>query len=103
MVVTMRLMTPAEAVIACQLTSRFPLYHGAALHIGDSEAIGADLKHPRVGPPVHEIPPGFLPVFWACGVTPQRVALASKPELMITHAPAHSFVKDLLADQVCIP
>ena len=103
MVVTMRLMTPAEVVIACQLTSRFPLYHGPPVHLGDPETIGADLKHPIVGPPLQDIPDGFMPAFWACGVTPQRVALASKPELMITHAPAHSFVTDLLADQICIP
>jgi uncharacterized protein YcsI (UPF0317 family) len=103
MVVTMRLMTPAEAIIACQLTSRFPLYHGPPVHIGDPETIGADLKRPIVGPPLQDIPEGVMPVFWACGVTPQRVALASKPELMITHAPAHSFVTDLLADQICIP
>ena len=77
--------------------------HGAPIHIGDPDAIGADLEHPIVGPPPQDIPHGFMPVFWACGVTPQRVALASKPELMITHAPAHSFVTDLLADQICIP
>jgi uncharacterized protein YcsI (UPF0317 family) len=99
----MRLMTPAEVVIACQLTSRFPLYHGPPIHIGDPQVIEADLKHPIVGPPLQDIPDGFMPAFWACGVTPQRVALASKPALMITHAPAHSFVTDLLADQICIP
>ncbi len=103
MVVTMRLMSPAQAVTACQLTGRFPMSHGAPLHVGDPEAIGADLAHPIVGEPLQHIPPGVMPVFWACGVTPQRVALASKPGLMITHAPAHSFVTDLLADQTCIP
>ena len=103
MVVTMRLMTPAETVIACQLTGRFPMNHGAPIHIGDPDKIGADVERPIVGPPLKEIPEGVIPVFWACGVTPQRVALASKPELMITHAPAHSFVTDLLADQICIP
>lgn len=103
MVVTMRLMTPTEAVIACQLTSRFPMNHGVPVHIGQPDQIGADLEHPIVGPPLQDIPEGVMPVFWACGVTPQRVALASKPEFMITHAPAHSFVTDLLADQICIP
>ena len=102
-VVTMRCMPPAQAVIACQLTGRFPMNHGAPLHIGDPAAIGADLEHPMVGEPNPSIPPGQLPVFWACGVTPQASALEAKPELMITHAPGHAFVTDLQADQICIP
>ena len=101
--VTMRFMTPAQAVIACQLTSRFTLNHGAPVHIGDPDAIGADLENPIVGEPLSEMPEGLTPVFWACGVTPQWVALASKPELMIAHAPGHPFVTDLKADQICIP
>ncbi|MBA3710481.1 MAG: DUF1445 domain-containing protein, partial [Planctomycetes bacterium] len=52
---------------------------------------------------VRAIPPGVMPVFWACGVTPQAVALASKPRLMITHAPAHAFVTDLRLEQVSLP
>ncbi|MBA2482137.1 MAG: DUF1445 domain-containing protein [Planctomycetes bacterium] len=103
MVVTMRWMTPAQAVIACQLTGRFPYNHGAPVHMGDPAAIGADLVHPIVGPPVSRIPEGVMPVFWACGVTPQAAALSAKPELMITHAPAHAFVTDLRADQICTP
>jgi len=103
MVVTMRLMTPGQAVIACQLTGRFPLNHGAPIHMGDPADIGADLERPIVGEPLKDIPKGLTPVFWACGVTPQQVALASRPRLMMTHAPAHSFVTDLKADQICIP
>jgi uncharacterized protein YcsI (UPF0317 family) len=103
MVVTMRLMTRIQAVIACQLTARFPFNHGAPIHMGNPDEIGADLAHPIVGDPFPEIASNLIPVFWACGVTPQQVALSSKPRLMITHAPAHSFVTDLLADQVCIP
>jgi len=103
MVVTMRLMTPKQAVIACQLTGRFPYNHGAPVHIGSPNEIGANLEHPIVGDPIQKIPQGLTPVFWACGVTPQQVALASRPGLMIAHAPAHSFVTDLRADQVCIP
>jgi uncharacterized protein YcsI (UPF0317 family) len=102
-VVTMRWMTPAQAVIACQLTGRFPNNHGAPLHIGDPAAIGCDLDHPIHGEPVKSIPAGVMPVFWACGVTPQRVALDSKPELMITHAPAHAFVTDIRWEQFCTP
>ena len=103
MVVTMRCWPPAQAVIACQLTGRFPAYHGAPIHLGDPAAIGADLEEPIVGEPLKEISEGLMPVFWACGVTPQLVALNSKPELMITHAPAHAFVTDLKVDQICIP
>ncbi len=102
-VVTMRLMTPAHAIIACQLTSRFPHYHGAPLHLGDPAAIGVDLQHPMLGEPLSQIPAGMLPVFWGCGVTPQSAALACKLPLLIAHAPAHAFVTDLLCDQVCIP
>lgn len=102
-VVTMRWMTPAQAVIASQLTGRFPYNHGAPLHLGDPAAIGADLENPIVGEPVKKIPDGVMPVFWACGVTPQRVALEIKPELMITHAPGHGFVTDIRVEQFCIP
>ncbi len=103
MVVTMRWMTPAQAVIATQLTSRYPFNHGAPIHIGDPAVIGADLTHPIVGAPVTRIPNDVMPVFWACGVTPQQAAQTSKPDLMITHAPAHGFITDLSADKVCIP
>lgn len=103
MVVTMRWMTPSQAIIATQLTGRFPFNHGAPIHIGDPEGIGADLKKPIYGEPVGEIPRGVLPVFWACGVTPQRAALEAKPDRMITHAPGHGFITDLRADRICIP
>lgn len=103
LVVTMRWMTAAQAVIATQLTGRFPANHGAPIHIGDPEEIGADLRHPIYGEPVERIPDDTLPVFWACGVTPQKAAEAAKPELMITHAPGHGFITDLKADQICLP
>lgn len=103
LIVTMRWMTPEQAIIATQLTSRYPFNHGAPIHIGDPAQIGADLEHPIYGEAVQEIPEGVLPVFWACGVTPQQVALTTKPELMLTHAPAHAFITDLRADQICIP
>jgi uncharacterized protein YcsI (UPF0317 family) len=103
LVVTMRWMTPAQAVIATQLTGRFPFNHGAPIHLGNPEEIGVDVQHPIYGEPVKEIPKGIMPVFWACGVTPQRAALEAKPDLMITHSPGHGFITDLKADQVCIP
>lgn len=96
MVVSMRPMRPAEAIRAVQVTSRFPAVHGAPVHLGLPEAIGiADLQAPDYGDPV-EVRPGELPVFWACGVTPQAVVAASRPPLCITHAPGCMLVTDLL-------
>ncbi len=103
LIVTMRWMKAAEAIIATQLTARFAWNHGAPIHIGDPEEIGADLTNPIWGKPVDAIPSDIVPVFWACGVTPQFTAKAAKPSLMITHAPAHGFVTDLKADQYCLP
>ncbi|MCC6445360.1 MAG: DUF1445 domain-containing protein [Armatimonadetes bacterium] len=103
LVVTMRWMTPAQAVTACQLTGRFPFNHGAPIHLGDPSAIGADLEHPLYGPPVEKIPEGVMPIFWACGVTPQKAALTTRPALMITHAPGHAFITDIRADGFCLP
>lgn len=95
LVVTMRPI-PAERVAqAVQITARFPGVHGAPVHVGSPEALGIeDLGKPDWGDPVpvHE---GEVPVFWACGVTPQSVALDSKPEWMITHSPGRMFVTDL--------
>jgi len=95
MVVSMRPMTPQQAIRAVQVTSRFPAVHGAPVHIGDPEQIGIrDLSQPDFGDPV-PVNEGEIPVFWACGVTPQLVAMTSRPELMITHAPGHMFITDV--------
>lgn len=86
---------PADAIRAVQITTRMPFVHGAPIHIGDPEAIGIhDIDKPDFGDP-SEIRPGEVPVFWACGVTPQAVAMAVKPEFMITHAPGHMFITDI--------
>mgnify|MGYP000482467147 FL=1 len=70
--------------------------------MGDPAAIGIkDINHPDFGEP-STIGPGEIPVFWACGVTPQAVAMAVKPEFMITHAPGHMFVTDLLNSELSI-
>ncbi|HKQ28414.1 MAG TPA: DUF1445 domain-containing protein [Burkholderiales bacterium] len=103
MAVTMRWLTPEQAIVATQVSSRFPFNHGAPVHIGDPAGIGADLRQPLFGPPVSEIPKGVVPVFWACGVTPQEAALTAKIDFMITHAPAHGFITDLEADKFCTP
>ncbi len=93
-VVSMRPVPAAQVARAVQVTSRFPAVHGAPIHVGDPEAIGIhDIARPDLGDPV-EVRPGDVPVFWACGVTPQAVAMASKPPLMMTHAPGHMFITD---------
>ena len=92
MVVSMRPVKHDKIVRAVQVTSRFPATHGAPVHIGDPSVIGINnIDRPDFGDGV-EIRPGEEPVFWACGVTPQAVALNCKPPLMITHAPGHMFV-----------
>ncbi len=95
LVVTMRPMTPAQAVRAVQVTTRFHLTHGAPVHLGDPEQIGIkDLNRPDFGDPV-TIRRGEIPVFWACGVTSQLAATSVALPLVITHAPGHMFVSDL--------
>ncbi len=95
MVVSMRPLRPADAILAIQITSRFPAVHGAPVHIGFPDAIGIrDLSKPDYGDAV-PIGEGELPVFWACGVTPQAVIEAARPEFCITHAPGYMLVTDL--------
>ena len=92
MVVSMRPIHRTKVVRAVQVTSRFPSVHGAPVHIGDPAAIGiTDIRRPDYGDPT-EILDGEVPVFWACGVTPQAVALQCKPPFMITHSPGHMFI-----------
>jgi uncharacterized protein YcsI (UPF0317 family) len=94
MVVSMRPMKPAEAIRAIQITTRFPAVHGAPVHIGKPELIGiADIGKPDWGDavPVHD---DEIPVFWACGVTPQSVVATAKPDFCITHYPGSMLVTD---------
>jgi len=101
-VVSMRPMRPELAIRAVQVTSRFPGVHGAPVHIGDPSAIGIkDINKPEFGDSV-TIHPGEIPVFWACGVTPQAVAMAVKPELMITHSPGHMFIGDIRDESLAV-
>jgi len=102
MVVSMRPMPPSVVVRSVLVTSRFPAVHGAPVHIGDPGQIGIrDITKPDFGDSV-TINPGEVPVFWACGVTPQAVAMAVKPELMITHAPGHMFVCDVRDEDLAV-
>jgi uncharacterized protein YcsI (UPF0317 family) len=95
MVVSMRPLAPDQAIQAIQICSRFRRAHGSPVHLGDPKVIGIqDLSRPDFGDRV-EIRPGEIPVFWACGVTPQAVAMECRPPLLITHKPGHMFVTDL--------
>lgn len=97
MVVSMRMMTPADAIRAIQITSRFPAVHGAPVHIGLPERIGiADIGKPDYGDPPPVVDPGMLPVFWACGVTPQSVVREARPPICITHKPGSMLITDKL-------
>jgi uncharacterized protein YcsI (UPF0317 family) len=96
MVVSMRPLRPAHAIRAIQITSRFPAVHGAPIHLGKPELIGVkDLSKPDYGDAV-EVLADELPVFWACGVTPQAVLAATKPPFAITHAPGCMLATDRL-------
>ena len=95
MVVSMRPLTPAQAVRATQVCGRFPRAHGTPVGFGDPAALGIrDIARPDYGDPV-TIRPGEVPVFWACGVTPQAALLQSRPPFAITHKPGHMFLTDL--------
>lgn len=101
-VVSMRPIAQEKVVKAVQVTSRFPNTHGAPLHIGDPQAIGIqDLSKPDFGD-VTTLNQGEIPVFWACGVTPQAVAMSSTPPLMITHSPGHMFITDLRDEDLSV-
>ncbi|NDD27478.1 MAG: putative hydro-lyase [Proteobacteria bacterium] len=94
MVVSMRWFEPAQAAQAARISARFPRMHGAPVHIGDPAAIGIDdIGRPDFGDPV-EAPPGFVPVFWPCGVTSQTAALTARPQIAICHAPGHMLLLD---------
>ncbi|MBV5291555.1 MAG: putative hydro-lyase [Curvibacter lanceolatus] len=95
-VVSMRPMKAADAIRAVQITARTPQVHGAPIHIGDPALIGiADLSRPDYGDAV-AVHANELPVFWACGVTPQAAIAAARPAFCITHAPGHMLVTDRL-------
>lgn len=102
LVVSMRPLTPSDAVRAVQITSRYPAVHGAPVHIGDPSAIGiTDISRPDFGDavPIHA---GEVPVFWACGVTPQAAIMAAKPPLIITHSPGCMFVTDIRDKELAV-
>ena len=94
---------PLDKVVkAVQITSRYPRAHGAPIHIGNPALIGIkNINKPDFGDAV-EIKENEVPVFWACGVTPQAVAMKTKPEIMITHSPGHMFITDIKNHELAV-
>lgn len=100
MVVSMRPLRAPDAERAAEITGRYPRVHGGPVHIGDPAAIGiTDLSRPDYGDAV-DVLDDELPVFWACGVTPQAALAAAKPEFCITHAPGAMLITDWLNHQM---
>jgi uncharacterized protein YcsI (UPF0317 family) len=95
LVVTMRAVPEDQVELVISVTAAHPETHGAPVHVGDPAAIGVDLARPIDGIGLTDVLPGEMPVFWACGVTPQRALERAKLPLAITHAPAHMLVTDL--------
>ncbi len=94
MVVSMRPYRAEELPLVVSASGRYPAMHGAPVHVGDPDSLGVrDLDVPEFGEAV-EIEEDQLPVFWACGVTPQAVAMQAKLPLVITHSPGHMFITD---------
>ncbi|SPJ32549.1 putative hydro-lyase [Kushneria phyllosphaerae] len=94
-VVSMRPLPAAHIARASTITARYPGVHGAPIHVGDPGALGIrDIDQPDFGDPVR-IEPGEIPVFWACGVTPQAAVMASNVPFALTHAPGHMFITDV--------
>ena len=94
LVVSMRPFALRDIPCATEISARFPAMHGGPVHVGDPTALGiADLDIPDFGDPVR-LDPGEVPVFWACGVTPQAVAVEARLSLAFFHAPGHMFITD---------
>ena len=103
LVVTMRPFLPADAIRAIQITSRFPGVHGAPIHFGDPAGIGIqDLSVVEFGGDVVPIRPGEVPLFWACGVTPQVAVERARIPFCITHKPASMLITDRLNAEMAV-
>jgi uncharacterized protein YcsI (UPF0317 family) len=90
----MRPIPASQVADAVRITARYPAVHGAPVHVGNPGELGiADLSRPDFGDAV-DIPEGLVPVFWACGVTPQAAVMESRPALAIGHAPGYMLITD---------
>lgn len=103
LVVSMRPVPADQVATAVRVTSRYPSVHGAPVHVGAPDELGiADLGAPDFGDPV-PVRPGEVPVFWACGVTPQAAIMRSRPPFAIAHAPGHMAITDVRDAQYVVP
>lgn len=94
MVVSMRPIPADRVADAVRISSRYPAVHGAPVHVGDPDALGVrDLTAPEFGDSP-DLRPGDVPVFWACGVTPQAMVMEARPPFAITHAPGYMLITD---------
>lgn len=100
LIVSMRPIPEAMVDLAVQVSATYPRLHGAPVHVGDPAAIGVDLQNPLESFGPVSVLPGEVPVFWACGVTTQRVVEHARPEFAVTHESAHMLVTDLLLSDV---
>ncbi len=102
MVVSMRPFSGRDAVRAVQVTTRLPKAHGAPVHIGDPTQIGiADLSRPDFGDAV-AVNDDELPLFWACGVTPQVALENARPPIAITHVPGKMLITERLNEELAV-
>jgi len=107
LVVSMRPYKPEDAEKVAAITAQYPAAHGGPIHQGSPEEIGVSSEQvfstegagPDWGDGV-EIREGEVPVFWACGVTPQTAIMDAKLPLVITHSPGHMFICDLRNEEV---
>ena len=103
LVVSMRPMPADQVATAVRVTSRYPAVHGAPVHVGDPAALGIrDLGSPDFGDPVL-VREGEVPVFWACGVTPQAAVMQSRPPFAIGHAPGMMAITDARDSDYLVP
>jgi uncharacterized protein YcsI (UPF0317 family) len=103
LVVSMRPVPASQVADAVRVTSRYPAVHGAPVHVGDPAALGIpDLAAPDFGDAV-EVRDGEVPVFWACGVTPQAAVMRSRPSFAIGHAPGHMAITDAQDSSYLVP
>lgn len=100
LVVSMRPLAPEAAALAVEVSERYPQLHGAPVHVGDPAALGVTLDEPLDAIGAVDVAPGEVPVFWACGVTPQLSLEGARPPLAITHLSAHMLVCDLTLDEL---
>lgn len=103
LVVSMRPIPAEQIATAVRVTSRYPAVHGAPVHVGAPDELGIDdLDRPDFGDPVR-VEPGEIPVFWACGVTPQAAVMRSRPEFAIGHSPGHMAITDIRDSEFLVP